>query len=86
LCEKRGINIREYPDIAFVDWPSWLVVSMMRWMWSTNKSMQRYTAHAASPGSMQETGIHYHAMLRTANELGMELPAMQSLEICLGQE
>jgi 2-dehydropantoate 2-reductase len=79
LCEKRGVNIKEYPDVSFIDWPSWLVVALMRWMWSTNKSMQRYTAHAASTGSMQETTMHYDAMLRTASELGMEVPALQSL-------
>ena len=81
LCEKRGVNIKEYPDVSFVDWPSWLVVALMRWMWSTNKSMQRYTAHASSAGSMQETRIHYDAMLSTASELGMEVPALQSLGV-----
>jgi 2-dehydropantoate 2-reductase len=85
LCEKRGVNIKQYPDVSFVDWPSWLVVAMMRWMWSTNKSMQRYTAHAASSSSLQETALHYRAMLRTADELGMEMPALQSLKIYLGQ-
>ena len=83
LCKKRGVDIKQYPDVSFVDWPSWLVVAMMRWMWSTNKSMQRYTAHAASASSMQETRLHYEAMRRTASELGMELPALQSLEVFL---
>jgi 2-dehydropantoate 2-reductase len=81
LCEKRGVNIKEYPDVSFVDWPTWLVVAMMRWMWSTNKSMQRYSAHAASAESMQETRLHYDAMLRTADELGMEVPALKSLAV-----
>jgi 2-dehydropantoate 2-reductase len=83
LCEKRGVDIKQYPDVSFVDWPIWLVVAMMRWMWSTNKSMQRYTAHAASAGSLQETALHYHAMLRTAGEVGMEIPALQSLDVYL---
>ena len=83
LCEKRGVNLKQYPDVSFVDWPNWLVVAIMRWMWRTNKSMQRYTAHAASPGSMQETRMHYRAMLRTADELGMEVPALESLQVLL---
>jgi 2-dehydropantoate 2-reductase len=83
LCEKRGVDIKAYPDVSFVDWPSWLVVAMMRWMWSTNKSMQRYTAHAASTGSMQETRMHYDAMLHTASELGVQVPALQSLAVFL---
>jgi hypothetical protein len=32
---------------------------------------------------MQETAMHYNAMLRTASELGMEVPALQSLEVFL---
>lgn len=79
LCEKRGVNLKQYPDVSFVDWPSWLVVAFMRWMWSTNKSMQRYTAHATSTGSLCETRMHFDAMLRTAGELGVEVPALQSL-------
>jgi ketopantoate reductase len=85
LCEKRGVNLKQYPDVSFVDWPSWLVVAMMRWMWSTNKSMQRYTAHAASPASLCETRMHYEAMLHTAKELGMEMPALKSLGKYLDQ-
>jgi hypothetical protein len=77
------VDIKAYPDVSFVDWPSWLVVAMMRWMWSTNKSMQRYTAHAASTGSMQETRMHYDAMLHTASELGVQVPALQSLAVFL---
>lgn len=79
LCEKRGVNLKQYPDVSFVDWPTWLVVAMMRWIWTTNKSMQRYTAHAASAGSLQETHLHYDAMLRTAAEFGMDVPALKSL-------
>jgi 2-dehydropantoate 2-reductase len=80
LCEKRGVDIKQYPDVSFVNWPSWLVVAIMRWMWSTNKSMQRYTAHAASAGSLQETRMHYLAMLCTASELGKEMPGLISLK------
>jgi 2-dehydropantoate 2-reductase len=86
LCEKRGVDVKQYPDISFVNWPVWLVVAMMRWMWGTNKSMQRYTAHAASPGSLQETAMHYDAMLCTAMELGMDVPALQGLRKYLEQK
>jgi hypothetical protein len=51
----------------------------MRWMYTTNKSMQRYTAHAASAGSLLETHMHCDAMLRTAKELRMEVPALEGL-------
>jgi ketopantoate reductase len=79
LCERRGADWRQYPEISFLNWPTWLVVAVMRWMYTTNKSMQRYTAHAASAGSLLETRMHYDAMLRTAKELGMEVPALEDL-------
>ncbi|MEJ2598312.1 MAG: hypothetical protein P8Z00_08260 [Anaerolineales bacterium] len=41
LCEKRGADLKQYPEVSFVCWPSWLVVALMRGMWTTNKSMQR---------------------------------------------
>jgi hypothetical protein len=41
--------------------------------------MQRYTAHAASAGSLQETRMHYDAKLHTARELGVAVPALQRL-------
>jgi hypothetical protein len=57
---------------------------MMRWMWSTNKSMQRYTAHAASSGSLQETYLHFDAILRMAGEFRVDgSKSPQFLFVCL---
>ncbi len=83
LCEKRGINLKNYPEISFMGWPTWLVMTVMRLMYTTNKSMQRYTAHAASTGSLRETRINYDAMLRTAGEMGIDTPALKKLGIHL---
>ncbi|HVN53325.1 MAG TPA: 2-dehydropantoate 2-reductase N-terminal domain-containing protein [Anaerolineaceae bacterium] len=83
LCEKRGADWKKYPEVSFIGMPDWLVVTMMRIMWSTNKSMQRYTAHAASEGSLREMRYHFDAMLRSADELGTATPALSSLENCL---
>jgi 2-dehydropantoate 2-reductase len=85
LCKKRGADLKQYPEVSFVDWPTWLVVAIMRWMWTTNKSMQRYTAHAVTAGSLAETRMHYDAMLRTARELEVDVPALQSLGKFLDQ-
>jgi ketopantoate reductase len=79
LCEKRGIDVKDYPDISAMFWPTWLVANMMRWLYATNKSMQRFTAHAVSDGSLRETYFHYQAMLKTADELGVPIPALRSL-------
>lgn len=83
LCEKRGINLKDYPEISFMDWPTWLVMTVMRWMYTTNKSMQRYTAHAASTGSLRETKLNYEAMLHTASEMNVDVPALKSLGVYL---
>jgi ketopantoate reductase len=79
LCKQRGVNLRDYPDISYINWPDWLVLATMRWMYTTNKSMQRYTAHAASPASLSETKLHYNAMIKTAEETGSSTPALRSL-------
>ncbi len=79
LCERRGADWKQQPELSYLNWPDWLVVAMMRWLYTTNKSMQRYTAHAASPGSLRETKMHYAAMLRTADGLGADVPALRSL-------
>lgn len=79
LCEKRGADWRQYPAVSFVSWPNWLVIAMMRLMWTTNKSMQRYTAHAASESSLREIRYHYTAMLKSAEALGVDMPALRSL-------
>jgi ketopantoate reductase len=79
ICERRGINLKDYPEISYMFWPSWLVISIMRWMFTTNKSMQRYTAHAASDGSLREAKFHYDAMIRSAKEYGLSTPALNQL-------
>jgi ketopantoate reductase len=83
LCKQRGVNLKDYPDISYMNWPDWLVLATMRWMYTTNKSMQRYTAHAASTSSLIETKLHYNAMIKTAEETGLATPALKSLATCL---
>ncbi|HTP02292.1 MAG TPA: 2-dehydropantoate 2-reductase N-terminal domain-containing protein [Anaerolineales bacterium] len=80
LCEKRGASWKQYPEVSFLSWPDWLVIAVMRLMWSTNKSMQRYTAHASSEGSLREMRYHFDAMLKTAGECGVATPALCSLD------
>jgi len=79
LCELRGVNIKDYPDVQSMFWPAWLVRLFMRWLYTTNPSMQRYTAHAVSEGSRRETYYHYCAMLKTAEQLGAPVPALRKL-------
>ncbi|MCE1252591.1 MAG: hypothetical protein LWX83_03465 [Anaerolineae bacterium] len=79
LCELRGVNLKDYPEISYFSWPDWMIVTIMRWMFNTNKSMQRYTAHASSRSSMLESCLHFQNMLKTAHELNVAAPALESL-------
>jgi hypothetical protein len=43
--------------------------------------MQRFTAHAAE--SAQEAKVNYEAVLKTADELGYNMPNMKALGVYL---
>lgn len=79
LCERRGVNLKDYRDVSYLRWPSGMLGVMMRQMYKRNRSMQRYTAHAASPGAMREARANYEAMMRTARELNHPMPVLASL-------
>lgn len=75
----------KYPEIGFIKLPIWLVILMLRWNFSRNESMQRYTAHAASDSSLQETKKHYASIMKTANELGVDMPHTRAVGAYLQQ-
>lgn len=77
LCRLRGVDLSKYPDIGYFKMPFWLFVILFRFLWTYNKSMQRFTAHAAD--SLPEAKANYDAIMRTADELGFSMPAMQQL-------
>lgn len=80
LCARRGVDLKAYPDVAYIRWPTWVTTRLMRLMYARNKSMQRFTAHAVTPGSQRESAELYRAMLRTADELAFPMPELRSLE------
>jgi 2-dehydropantoate 2-reductase len=79
LCTRRGVNLKQYPEISYMNWPLWLVALLLRLNFSRNESMQRYTAHAASEGSLQETKYFYGKAMRTAAELSFEMPDLKAV-------
>jgi len=79
LCTLRGVELKKFHEASIVNFPAWLVSILIRWNFRRNESMQRYTAHAASDGSLQETKAYYNAMLMTAAELGFDMPYTKSL-------
>lgn len=75
LCRLRGVDLKAYPEVGFITkTPVWLVMALMTWNFRHNPSMQRYTAHAGSDGSLRETAVNHAAMLQTARDLGFEMP------------
>jgi ketopantoate reductase len=83
LCRLRGADLKRYPEVGYMNWPVWLVAILLRWNFARNESMQRFTAHAASEGSLRETKAHYASMLETAKQLGFDMPHTQALGVYL---
>jgi 2-dehydropantoate 2-reductase len=79
LCVRRGVNLKKYPETGFINLPLWLVAPLIRWNFRRNESMQRYTAHAASPGSLRETKYHYDSVLKTASTFKLDMPNLKAL-------
>jgi ketopantoate reductase len=79
LCARRGVSLKKYPEVGLTNFPIWLVAILLRWNLRRNESMQRYTAHAASEGSLRETKYHYDRVMHTADELGFEMPNLKAL-------
>jgi len=79
LCELRGVDLRKFPEASFVNFPVWLISILVRWNIRRNESAQRYTAHVSNEGSLQETKAYYTSVMKTADELGFEMPHTKSV-------
>lgn len=79
LCELRGVDLKKFPEASFVNFPVWLVTMLVRWNIKRQESAQRYTSHAASEGSLQETKAYFALMTKTAREFGFEMPNLKAL-------
>lgn len=83
LCKLRGVNPKQYPEASFINFPVWLVALLLRRNFRRNECMQRYTAHAASPGSLRETKMYYDSVMKTADEFGFDMPQTRALGVYL---
>jgi 2-dehydropantoate 2-reductase len=83
MCRLRGVDLKKYPEAGMLGMPVWLVTLLLRWNFSRNESMQHFTAHAASEGSMHETRVYYASILKTADEPGIDAPHLRSREAFL---
>jgi hypothetical protein len=83
LCALRGVDLKKFPEASFVNFPVWLVSILVRWNIGHRESAQRYSAHAASAGSMQEMKVYYAGVMKTADELGFAMPHTKALGVYL---
>jgi ketopantoate reductase len=83
LCRLRGVDLRKYPEIGYINLPVWLVVILLRWNFRRNESMQRFTAHAASDGSLQEMRAYYASIMKTAEDLSFDMPHTRAVGVYL---
>lgn len=77
LCRQRGVDTKEFPEARTFSYPFWLFVIMIRILYKYNKSMQRFTAHAAD--SLTELRDNFLAVLESADQLSAAVPNLRSL-------
>jgi hypothetical protein len=73
------VDLGKYPEIGYIKLPIWLTAFLLKRNFRRNESMQRYTAHATSDGSLRETWYYYEQIMRTAGELGFDMPELKAL-------
>jgi 2-dehydropantoate 2-reductase len=79
LCRKRGVDIEKYDDISYFKYPIWVCTLIFRALFTFNKSMQVYTAHAASEGSKKEMRGNFMEIYNSGKSLGVPMPTMDKL-------
>jgi ketopantoate reductase len=79
LCELRGVDLKKFPEASFINFPDWLVTALVKWNIGHREAAQRYSAHGESEGSRQEMKAYYASVMKTAREVGFELPYTTAL-------
>ena len=77
ICEKRGVNLKEYGEVKMMSIPLFILCPMFCINLTKNPVMQRYTAHAVD--SMDEMVQNFKEIFETGRSFGITMPAMQSL-------
>jgi 2-dehydropantoate 2-reductase len=84
LCARRGVDLGKYPEVGYIKLPIWLTSFLLKLNFRRNESMQRYTAHATSEGSLLESKYYFDQIMRTAADLNQEMPEMKALGVYFG--
>lgn len=80
ICRKRGVDMQRYDDLKYFNYPAWLFIIMFKMLYTFNKSMQVYTAHAKSDSCIAELKGSFMEVYQTGTELGVPMPYMSGLK------
>ncbi|HMK46101.1 MAG TPA: 2-dehydropantoate 2-reductase N-terminal domain-containing protein [Methanocella sp.] len=83
ICRKRGVDVDHIGEISYFKYPVWLLALIFKLIFTFNKSMQIYTAHAASEASMKEMKGNFLAIYHSGKSLDMSLPYMDKLYVLM---
>ncbi len=81
LCARRGVELKKYPETGTFNLPVWVFIPLFRLLYTYNKSMQRFTAHAAD--SLPEARANYASIMQTADALHFDMPHTKALGVYL---
>ncbi|ADZ22651.1 putative ketopantoate reductase PanE/ApbA [Clostridium acetobutylicum EA 2018] len=77
ICERKGVNLKDYPEVKMMSMPFFLLYPMFRRNFKKNPIMQRYTAHALK--AIDEMKDNFKGMLKTGKDLNMSIPNMEMI-------
>jgi 2-dehydropantoate 2-reductase len=77
ICEKRGVNLKQYGEVKMISIPLFLLYPMFKFNFTKNPIMQRYTAHAID--SIDEMVQNFKEIFETGSSLGIDIPNMRML-------
>jgi 2-dehydropantoate 2-reductase len=79
ICRKKGVDVDSFGDISYFKYPTWVIALLFKLMFTFNKSMQVYTAHAASESSTKEMKANFLEMYNSGKSLSVPMPYMDKL-------
>lgn len=77
ICEKRGVNLKQYGEVKMISIPLFLLYPMFKLNFTKNPIMQRYTAHAID--SIDEMVQNFKEIFEKGSSLGIDMPNMRIL-------
>lgn len=83
LCEKRGVNLSEFPEVEMYNMPFSNLYPMFKSNFEGNPIMQRFTSHALL--AIDEMKNNFMEMFKFGKEIGIDMPNMEELSKIISQ-